>query len=85
MTRLTCSEFIAIGKYHGTETNGIVHASLFPKKLLPLIDNNVKSIYEIANSLGIEILKHNEIGKTHLILDFSKCKDIMCRKIISMQ
>lgn len=73
--RLTTNEFISLGKHHGKETNGIVQASLFPKLVLPLIDNEIATLRKIAIYLNVEIIKQEHSSKTHLLLDFSKCKD----------
>jgi hypothetical protein len=72
--RLTNEEFILCGKFLGRHTDGIIPASLFAKKLLPLNDSKIETIFVIAKKNGIKIIKNEDNSKSHLLLDFSQCK-----------
>jgi hypothetical protein len=73
--RMTDAEFLAHGKELGKDTNGIVAGSKFPKAILPLYMGKTLSLVEVAEMLGIQVIRSSDPKQTHISLDFTEPED----------
>jgi hypothetical protein len=70
--RMTDAEFLAMGKELGKDTNGKVAGGKFPKATLPLYMGKVLSLPEVAEMLGVPVIRSDDPKQTHIYLDFSE-------------
>jgi hypothetical protein len=75
VVRMTDAEFLAMGKKLGKESNGKVAGGKFPKATLPLYMGKVLSLPDVAEMLGVPVIRSDDPTHTHIYLDFSEVEN----------
>lgn len=70
--RMTDAEFLAMGKKLGEASDGKVAGGKFSKATLPLYMGKELTLVEVAEMLGVPVIRSDDPKKTHIYLDFSE-------------